>query len=485
VQQPKLINKLFSTTAFKIIYDYTVVLGGEVLSKGLSFFANAHLARTLGSYGFGVIGLTMTILSYFEFIIDGGFGVIGGREIANNKENLDKYVTTIVVLRIILASLSFLILVGITIITLSDINIIIVLLLSGVTLLSNALMLDWLFFSLQKSRKIVFSSIIVQCIFAIAVLAFVKEPTDLITIPVIQIISKFLGVISLVLIFIQIYGLRKFTFDFGILRNLILDSGVILVGNIFRTINYSFGTILISYVLDITAVGQYTAASKLVLILVGFVAAYLQIFLAPLTTTFQKGLEVARMLFHQSLNIGASIYLPILGGGIIISQKIIFIVYGPGYEKSEGVFQILLSNIILVMLAGNYRLLFIVTNRQKFFLWFSIISAFTNVVVSCILVTKFSLIGVALASVVSELVMFVLSHYCINKHIFKVSLLKPFFKPLLATICMVVILYECKSLGIFANLLIGIIVYLFFLTLLNFSFIKQTLYQTNSFWKNF
>ena len=79
----------------------------QIISQAGLFLVIVYLARTLGVANFGKIAFAQAVVLYFTLIANLGLNILGVREVARNRNSIDKYVSNILGLRLVLAALSF------------------------------------------------------------------------------------------------------------------------------------------------------------------------------------------------------------------------------------------------------------------------------------------------------------------------------------------------------------------------------------------
>jgi len=96
----------------KNIFKNTVWLTvAEIINGVVMFFLTIWLARYLGAEGYGKLNFALSFVAFFSLIVDLGLGPLAIRELSRNKELVKKYLSNIFTLRILLAVLTFILLV--------------------------------------------------------------------------------------------------------------------------------------------------------------------------------------------------------------------------------------------------------------------------------------------------------------------------------------------------------------------------------------
>ena len=97
--------------ARRIAKNTTWLYGAEVIGKILQFFLIITLARHYGAEIFGQYSFAMTFTLIFSMFVDLGMGVLIIREISKNRASTPKYLKNILFIKLVLAFVSFFLLV--------------------------------------------------------------------------------------------------------------------------------------------------------------------------------------------------------------------------------------------------------------------------------------------------------------------------------------------------------------------------------------
>src|ERR1700680_3533596 len=154
----------------------------------MSFFAFVYLARILGVANFGVLEFAGSVLTYLLLIADGGLEMWGTREAANTT-HLPALAARIVPLRLLLASLSFVLLLAVLPLFPHYPSLRAVLLVYGLTVFAQAANLKWVFMGQQSMSGVARGLVIGQAIFAATVVALVHSSVGLLWVPVLRLVS--------------------------------------------------------------------------------------------------------------------------------------------------------------------------------------------------------------------------------------------------------------------------------------------------------
>ena len=98
----------------KIAKNLLSIASSSFISQFLAFIMIAYYARILGAELFGRISLAQTMMTYFTMITLFGFQTSGTREVSKNENNTEELTSYIVLTRILVATICFLVIIGIS-----------------------------------------------------------------------------------------------------------------------------------------------------------------------------------------------------------------------------------------------------------------------------------------------------------------------------------------------------------------------------------
>jgi O-antigen/teichoic acid export membrane protein len=105
----------------KLAKNTTLLFISQIISYILGFFITMYTAQYLGTSGFGMLSTALSLAAIFAVFTDLGLGTITTREVSRDKSLQNKYFSNTSILRLILALLTFgLIILYVTIINLTS-----------------------------------------------------------------------------------------------------------------------------------------------------------------------------------------------------------------------------------------------------------------------------------------------------------------------------------------------------------------------------
>ncbi|MHC2995240.1 MAG: flippase [Candidatus Atribacteria bacterium] len=442
----RIVKNTFSLTISNLIGQFFTVI------------STVYLAKVLGAGGFGRIIFAQSIIVYFGLITDFGLRTVGVREVAKNRDEIKKYISNLLALKFILATTSFILLLIFLFFINKPIDYKILIALFGLTLFPQIILLDWAFEGTEQMEFVGIARIVRPILYLLFVLLFVKKLHDLIDVPLINLGSSLAVAILLGYIFYKNYGGFKLSFNLKFWKKLIIMALPLGLSAFLLQINSNIDIIMLGFMKSDIEVGWYGAAYKIILFLIGF-SGYFGIAIFPtMSRYYQESKEKLKKLIYYACKVTTFLGLPIAVGGVILAPKIITLVYGNNFQESILVFQILLGYLFLSYVMAPFFFLLQASGKMKYFLNTAIVAAITNISLNIILIPRYGIIGAAIATVISNLVIFIMLYLYSVRNIVRVSIMKDLFMAFIMALAMGVAMTLVNT-NLFGKFLAGVTFY--------------------------
>ena len=208
----------------------------------------------------------------------------------------------------------------------------------------------------------------------------------------------------------KVYRL-SFSWDKTIWRRFLSMSWPLALVTIFTVIHNYVDSTMMGYFGQITQTGWYNAALKIAQVSLIPAALISQSFYPALSVAFKESKERLQKIWNYYLTILAVIAFPMVVGGIVLAPRIIAFIYIAEFAPSILAFQILIVMAGIVFLYYPFNQVLVVSNQQKKVFWAVFCGMMVNVVLNLILIPKYSLYGAAIATVITNLLIFLLLFY--------------------------------------------------------------------------
>lgn len=161
----------------------------QIVSYVMPLITLPYLSRVLGAEKFGLVFFVFAFMQYFMMLTDYGFGLSATREIAvnrHNKNNLSNIFSAVTVLKCLFLCISFFVLIIVVMIFPKLYNNLLILFLSFLMVVGNAIYPVWFFQGMERMKYITFLNILSKLIFLIMIFVFVKTSNDYVLVPLLN-----------------------------------------------------------------------------------------------------------------------------------------------------------------------------------------------------------------------------------------------------------------------------------------------------------
>lgn len=449
-----------------IAYNTAFRVGARIVGALLSMATYALLARYLGAEVFGGFIIVVTYGAFFALAMDLGLYLTTVRDISREAERTEEILASNAALRI---TVGLFLLVGLAV-------------LASVLPYTKQIRWGLVIFALSVFVSSVSSSYtpVLQAKLRLDLIGVMDVVDRLVIFALVYFLSKrggeFLSVISvfvvanLVNLALSLYFARRFVkirlvYDLTAWKETFRKSFPLWLVIAVGTIHFRVDTLILSFLKGSYDVGIYGLAFKvleLVFILPGLFLA--SVF--PLMSEYVKsGKRELSILLQKSFEVVLMLSLPIIGGTLILAPKLISLLAGEQYKPACLALRILILATLFSYLNGLFVYLIISLELQKRLLLIITATVIINVVLNFILIPRYSYLGAAVATVISEAAGMVFS-FLVAKSGYPFRLRFDFVpKTVLAAglMCLGLLLF---NLNLFVHIALGVVIYIAFLFVL-------------------
>jgi O-antigen/teichoic acid export membrane protein len=387
----------------------------EIAKRLLGFFTIVYLGRILDKSGFGIIGFATAFISYFILMVNFGFSTYGTTEIAKDQTKTSVFVNNVFSLRMLISVFLTFTLIIYLLLSEKSVETKYVFLITGLSLFTNAIALNWVFQAIEKMQYIAVRQILAGLLSLIGVFVFVHSKSDILIAAMILSLSALIGNIWFIPIYQKMFSKIKLEFNLPFWWELIKKSFPLAFASIMIGIYYNLDMVMLGYMKPESDVGIYNAAYKI--FLVGILPFQL-IFSAFFPLLSRVGL-IDTSEFRTTLkNYAKFMFGTGIVSGIILftlSDKIIIIVFGENYIAAAQPLSILAVNALMVCINVFFGNPMMAWGKNKEYAVAITFGAVANIILNFILIPEYSYLGAALATLLSEVAVFIGLIYFFNK----------------------------------------------------------------------
>lgn len=440
------------------LVNFTFLAAGDLVAKALAFWAFAHIARVVGTELFGDIAFAVAFTLYFGLIVRQGLDVYGIQEVARDRSRVLVQNANILGLRLVSSLVAGIALI-ITVSLLSKpANLKALILLYGLTLVSSAFSLEWVFQATEQMKFVAASNVLGQLVFSVFVLSCLHHPAQFLWIPVIQVLGEIVSTLYLLVLFRREFGPIRITFKPSAWSKILKESLPMGLSSALTLVMINFDMVLLGFLKPASDVGQYSAAYKFINFFSSLVLLYNRNLL-PAVSRCKGNPSMLRAISERTQKYVLLLSVPVAVGGAMVARPLMRMVFGHQFTSGAAALAILIWIIPITSSRVLYRVTLLSHGLQRYNLNVSLVAAGVNVALNCALIPRFSYIGSAVATVISELLLFSLTYDGVTRKVVPLPLANHLWKPAAASIAMAIFLNGYHPGHVMLRILGGFVIY--------------------------
>ncbi|WP_341472377.1 flippase [Hathewaya histolytica] len=457
----------------KIIKNVLSLGFANIFAQLFAFLFIMYYTKILNQDSVGLINLAQSILVYFTMMTLYGLQTYGTREIAKHKDNIEDYVQHIIMIRLIIACVSFLLLIVISIGSNKGSSFTYIVILYGLTLFPTAFNLDWVYSGISEMQhNAVYNSIKSFTPFILLIL-FLRENNNIFIIPICTFLGVFLASIYHLIIYKKKNFKFKISFDSEKIMYYLREAFPFFLSGMLSMINCNVDSIIIGFLIGNQELAIYSTGYKIIFFLINLISIiFIPIFPNLISYYNNRDMHKLEILLSYLGKIIVMIATPILVGSIMLSKEIMVFLFKEEYVASATSFNILSVYIFILFLRETYAYSLNAWGKEKFYLKVVSISSIINLVLNFILIPRFGINAAAVTTVISELFNLFLMRKEACK-IVKISYINSLYKIILPVAIMAVGIKILSPFHVLIKILLSIIIYFSSILLFKYISIKE------------
>lgn len=371
----------------------------SVLCQGVNvlfpMLSAAYVSRVLAPEGMGRVAYGQNLVSYFVMLAALGIPQYGVREIAKSREAPDKLFSELVVINAVSTAL---VLAGYAVFLFFVPDGLYAVL--GLELFFQFFSIDWLYQGKEEYGYIAARNVAVKLLSLTAVLLFVREREDTAVYGLILCLSGGCGHILNVLrgkkhVRLTLSGLN--------LKRHLAPVLTLMLSVVTASLYCKVDITMLGAMAGSEAVGLYTAAHKVVNLVLTLAAAVTAVFLPRLSQAYQADKQAYGAYLSTGLKAVLLLAVPGAIGLALVAKELTAVLFGPEFSSAARTIQILA---VLVVIKGAGDLLcyqaIISSGQERKLIAARIFAGAANIALNAVLIPRWGCDGAAAASVVSE-----------------------------------------------------------------------------------
>lgn len=391
----------------KILENMVSLTGLQFASYILPLITLPYLTLVLGPDRFGLTQYAISLITYFQYFTDYGFNLSATRELAivrNDKEKVSEIFNSVMFIKILLTTISFIILLAIvTLIPKFSADADIYLLTFGMVI-GYVLFPTWLFQGMEYMKYTSILNIIGKVIFTVLIFVFIHQSSDYLLVPIIN--SFGFIVVGVLGIYIS---LTRFDIKVKIppvesIKYHLKEGWHVFVSTIAINMYTTTNTFLLGLLTNNTLVGYYSIAEKIILAVNGLINPISQALYPFISRSVHDDKKTSIQFIRKITKIMAIVGVILSLGLFVFSEPIILILFGRAYHNSIAVLRILSIVPLAVSLSTIFGIQTMLTfNYKKAFTTIVMLGGILDIILGIILIILMKEIGIAISFAVTEI----------------------------------------------------------------------------------
>lgn len=390
----------------KLLLNFLSLSFSEAACKVTGLITLFYLGRAIHPEGYGVLSFAVSLTTYFSLFVTSGTDIYGIREIAGGRCLRSELINNIVSLRFFLALILFTALIMYSLFAIENFTLRIIIIITGINIISKAILTDWIFAGLEKMYYAAFRQLPGSLMLLLGLVFFVHSPDDIITAALISSLSILLNSILLFKLFFRKENKFNFRFDRTLWQNIIIKSLPVTVSSFMISVYYSTSTVFMGLIRSGFETGIYSAAFRIALAAI-LPFSIIQSLFFPLLSRMPENAG------YSSFHIFRKYYLSLVVSGISISlllffftEEIVSAAFGAVYSQAVYPLKILALNTAVVSINILFGNPLVARGFQKDYALVVASGAVINILLNFLLIRRYSYMGAALSTLLTETAVF-------------------------------------------------------------------------------
>lgn len=451
----------------RVLLNTLAQLASKFLSYACALVTFALSTRLLTTTEYGDYTIAVVYLSFFVMLADSGITTAAVREASKFPEALQRMVDTTFSLKLVLGFATY----ALAAVIISQLPYS-----ANVKLATYGIAVSFFFLSLAVSWDVAFQSRLHMQVPALADFAlklstaagiggvfWYSRQHALGQETLFALVVGFTAVGNLAAFVVRWIGARslvhvRLRFDAASSRFLLRIAVPLAIVSVLGQIHYKADTILLSLLEPPRDVAVYGVAYRVIDLLLVFFAVLVSVIFPVLARYAHQGGARYTRVVTRVLNAALSIVCPVALGAGLLAPEIVAILGGPSYHDAVLPLMILAVSLVFSLLNMFYDYLIIAGDRQASLIWVVCINIVANLALNYYAIPRYSYVGSAVATDVTEGLGFLLAFIIANRMHRSLPSLKGVVQVLVACAAMTAAIRVTQSLTVFPSVAASAIV---------------------------
>lgn len=423
-------------TGHRVVRNAMFGVFSQVLGGGLFFLVAILVARHLGPESYGPFSFIFAFVAVIHMVADFGLTQILVREISRNKQKLDEILGAVMPLVTILAIMGIcIVILSVQLLTLNADAAQAMYILGASVLVTFLAAVYGAVSRAFEQMEVNALVLVLQRIFLLILVLFaLNQDAGLQGIAFCYLGERVFQWMFLYILVRRKYSRYTWRVDFTYWRYLIREGLPVGAGLVLRRISWYLDIFILSALSTASSVGLFSAAFRIIQ-MINVIPFTLSIPVFPVFSRLAlESKDRVFAIYVRVLKVFVLISLPIATWLFILGPQITIAVFGDAYQPAGEVLQIMGPMVVFLFLNGLYVHIFSALDKQSYFMRAVGIAVTVNVVLDIALIPLWGILGAALATLISEFVLFIVGAVLLSQLGLVITYLQLFFRPMMAVL---------------------------------------------------
>jgi|AVFP01.1.fsa_nt_gi O-antigen/teichoic acid export membrane protein len=402
-----------------IFKNFSYLAVGKIAGDIFTFLLFVSISRNFGQQGIGQYSFAMALTGFFGIIAEFGLYEYTVKELSRDKKLLNNDFFSILVLRFLLSMIIFLSLGASLWFTTYTTELRLIILIILLYQLAYVMLegVGTVFLSNEDMNIVAIFELATKLLIACIGLLMIFFNSSLLLVVIVFPVITILNIVVAYWFLNYKYGSIARIFTLATSLSHARKSISYLLFALLNQLATRSDVILIGFILSISSVGIYNASFRIVFLFM-MLSHFFGLALFPqLSKISIDSAARLKMLVNDSLNIIILIFLPAAGGIYLLSPQIVHLIYGPNFDGSILILQILSPLVFLTFPERILSFLLASSDKQVARVKTQGLIACLNLAANLVLIPTIGIAGSAIAAVLSYVLLILLYVIALSEHI--------------------------------------------------------------------
>lgn len=236
-------------------------------------------------------------------------------------------------------------------------------------------------------------------------------------------------------------------------------AGTFVVISLFGVVFKQVDILMLGKLRDTATVGIYSTAYRLVRVGMQFMPALMIALFPVMSEVYVRTPDQLGSIARRVIKLLLTLFIPLAVVTTVLADRIILLLYGPGYEGSVLVLRMLVWMLVLFAVNAVLFRTMLASDNERVTMRIAGINMVSSVVLNLLLIPRWGAYGVAIASLCTALIAVLQNYTYIARRLFKLDWFRLVAKQVVAGALCGVVLIALRNAPLLLALLAGLAVY--------------------------